>query len=111
MPTKPRLLTDQNAAPIQAVELSDDAVAISVGVASSADNLPSGAEMIRIGLDVDSYIRFASTVTTSNGHYFPKGVEILVVPELATQLAVISADGSSTGQGTMCSIAGSQYHN
>lgn len=111
MAYKPKLLTDQNSHAIQAVELGDDAVAIAVGLSSSADTIPAGAELIRIGIDVDCYIRFASTVTTSNGHYFPKGVEILVVPEGATQLANISADGSSTGNGTMCSCAGSQYHN
>jgi len=103
---KPKLLTDVNSVPIQAVEMADDAVAIAVGTSSSADALPTGSELIRIGIDVDCYIRFAATVTTSNGHFFPKGVEILVVPQSATQLANISADGSSTGNGTMASITG-----
>jgi len=107
----PKLLTDANAHPIQAVELADDAVAIAVGTSSSADTIPTGAVLIRIGIDVDCYIKFGAAVTTSNGHFFPKGVEVLVVPEGATQLANISADGSSTGNGTMCSISGTQYHN
>jgi hypothetical protein len=33
------------------------------------------------------------------------------VPEAATHMANISADGSSTGNGTMCSCTGSNYHN
>ena len=107
----PKLLIDSNGVGIQAVELADDAVAIAVATSSSADNIPTGATLIRYGVDVDCYIRFAATVTTSNGHFFPKGVEVLVVPEGATQVAVISADGSSTGNGTMCSISGTQYHN
>jgi len=104
----PKLPYDANANVIQAVELADDAVAIAVGTSSSADTIPTGAKLIRIGIDVDCYIRFAATVTTSNGHFFPKGVEILVVPEGVTQLANISADGSSTGNGTMCSLSGTQ---
>ena len=76
----PKLPYDANANVIQAVELADDAVAIAVGTSSSADTIPTGAKLIRIGIDVDCYIRFAATVTTSNGHFFPKGVEILVVP-------------------------------
>ncbi len=108
---KPKLLTDQNSIPIQAPELNDDAVAIGVALTSSADAIPTGAELIRIGIEVDCYIRFGTsgvTVTTSNGHFFPKGVEILVVPEKATHMANI---GLETGNGTMCSITGSNYDN
>lgn len=114
MASSPKLLTDVNAHPIQAPELADDAVAIAVGTSTSADAVPTGATLIRIGLDTACYIRFGTsgvTVTTSNGHYFPAGVEILVVPEDATHMANISADGSATGAGTMASVAGSNYHN
>lgn len=111
---KPKLLTDQNSHAIQAIELADDCVAIAVGLSSSADAIPANAELIRIGLDTDAYIRFGTsgvTVTTSNGHFFPKGVEVLVVPEEATHIANISADGSTTGNGTMASVTGSNYDN
>jgi hypothetical protein len=108
--SKPKLPYDVNGSPIQAVELADDAVAIGVALSSSADAIPAGAKLIRIGLDTDAYIRFGTSgvsVTVSNGHYFPKGVEVLVVPRGATHLANISADGSTTGAGTMASIAAS----
>ena len=108
---QPKLAYDSNGSAIQAVELVDDATAIAVGLSSSADAIPTGARMIRIGLDVDSYIRFGTsgvTVSATNGHYFPKGVEVLVVPRDATHLANISADGATTGAGTMASI-GSSY--
>jgi hypothetical protein len=106
---RPKLATDSNSHPIQAIELSDDAVAIAVGTSTSNDAIPTDAELIRIGLDVDAYIRFGAsgvTVTTTNGHFFPKGIEIFVVPIGATHVANISADGASTGNGTMASIAG-----
>ncbi len=105
----PKLVTDANGTAIQAVELADDAVAIAVGTSSTRDVIPAGARLIRIGIDVDCYIKFGDntvTATTSNGHFFPKGVEILMVPLGITDMANISSDGSSTGNGTMASIAG-----
>jgi hypothetical protein len=109
-----KLFNDANANVVQAIELADDAVAIAVGTGTSTDVLPTGAEIVRIGIDVDCYIKFGDasvTVTLSNGHYFPKGVEVLVVPEAATHMANLSADGSSTGNGTMASVAGTHYNN
>ncbi len=106
---KPKLATDINATPMQMAELADDATAVTVGLTSSVVAIPSGAEAVRVALSVDSSIRFglvSTTVTTSNGHYFPKGVEPFVVPNGATHIAVISYDGSSTGGGSVSTIGG-----
>ena len=91
---------------IQAIELRDDVVTLTVSGSSSAYALPSSSEVVRVAVSVDSYIRFGMsgvTVSSSNGHYFPKGVEVLVVPRepSATHLAVIAA--GSAGVGTLTS--------
>ncbi len=107
----PRLLTDDfSATGIQAVELNDDAVEITIGVASSSYAIPADGELLRIALSEDSFIRFGDsgvTVSAANGHYFPKGVEILVVPHApvndVTHFAVISGDGVATGYGSITS--------
>lgn len=106
--TQPKLVQDKNSHGIQVAELADDAVAIAVGAASSADVIPSGAKIIRVGIDTDCWIKFGTsgvTVTSTNGHYFPAGVEFFVVPDGATHLANIQH--TSSGNGTMCSVAGS----
>lgn len=103
-----RLLTDDFAsASIQAMELKDDAIPVTVGVASSSYAFTASSELVRIALSVDSYIRFGDsgvTVSSANGHYFPKGVEALVVPRapiVATHVAVIAV--GTAGVGTITS--------
>jgi hypothetical protein len=106
-----RLINDDfNSAAIQAMELMDDAVAVTIGLTTSSYALPSSAELVRVALSEDSFIRFGLsgvTVSSSNGHYFPKGVEVLVVPHppfAATHVAVIAAAGT-TGFGSITSGA------
>lgn len=110
----PKLLIDQNSAAIQAIELSDDCIPIAVGLTSSADAVPTGAKLVRIGIDTDCYIRWGSsaavTVSTTNGHFFPRGVEVLVVPKGVTHIANISADGVQTGTGTIASCQGTHLN-
>ena len=99
-----RLVTDDfSATAIQAMELSDDAVAVTIGLTTSNYAIPASSEIVRIALSEDSFIRFGGsgvTVSSSNGHYFPKGVEVLVVPRppvAATHIAVIAVDTAGVG--------------
>lgn len=104
---EPKLYIDQNSQPIPAIEVADDCVQVTFTGSSSATALPSGAKMVRIGLDEDAWIRFGTsgaTVAATNGHFFPKGVEVFVVPEGATHVAVIS--NGTNGNGTIGSVAG-----
>jgi len=103
----PRLLTDTFAsAPIQAIELGQETT-VAIGVASSNYDL-TDVRLVRVALSNDSWIQFGTsgvTVSASTGHYFPKGVEVLVVPHRPNQemfMAVISADGT-TGFGSLTS--------
>ena len=104
------LPVDADALPIQAVALADNRSTVSISGSSSAVALPSGVtagRIIRLALDTDSYIRFgtgATTVSSSTGHLFPAGVEVLVVPKDCTHVAFIAADGSSTGAGTISEV-------
>lgn len=104
-----RLLLDTHSAqPIQAIEL-DGVVTVTIGLASSNYGL-DGVDLVRVALSEDCWIRFVTgsggTVSPSNGHYFPKGVEVLVVPRKPgqqssdTHLAIISANGN-TGFGSL----------
>lgn len=92
---------------IQAIGL-DTVVTVTIGLTSSNYSL-STFDLVRVALSEDCWIRFVDgaggTVSASNGHYFPKGVEVLVVPpELRSPyLAVIAADGQ-TGFGSLTEV-------
>lgn len=103
-----RLLTDDfAAAPIQAIEL-DAPVTVTIALTSMNYGL-DGVALVRVALSEDCWILFGTgsfTVSASTGHYFPKGVEVLVVPRKPgqqssnTHMAVISANGN-TGFGSL----------
>jgi hypothetical protein len=105
----PRLLHDTFAAsPIQAIELGTP-VTVAIGNTSSNYAL-DGVKLVRVSLSEDCWIRFvegaAGTVSPANGHFFPKGVEVFVVPQKPgqqttnTHMAIISAAGN-TGHGSL----------
>lgn len=102
-----RLLLDANSAPIQAIEL-DGSVPVTIGLASSNYGLDF-VDLVRVALSEDCWIEFGtgSFVTSSaTGSYFPKGVEVFVVPRKPdqqstnTHISIISANGN-TGFGSL----------
>lgn len=68
-----------------------------VGASSTASALPSGADIVEIGVNTDSWLLFGtsgSTVSNSTGHYMPKGCAIYRVPAGATHLCHIQDSAS-----------------
>ena len=104
--TKVHLPRGKDGGYIQAISL-DTAETVTIGLTSSNYSL-SGFDLVRVALSEDSWVRFVEgsggTVSPSNGHYFPKGVEVLVVPRLIEPyMAVIAADGT-TGFGSLTKV-------
>lgn len=68
--------------------------------ASSVRSAALSADIYRIASNTGCYIKFGDDAVdaTANDIYFPAGVEVLVLPETATNLAVIqdSAGGTIT---------------
>lgn len=72
---------------------------VSLAGTTTATALPSGADIVEIGLSEDGYVLFGTSGATSSastGMFVPKGLVVYRVPSGATHLAHIAA--SSTGR-------------
>ena len=68
-----------------------------VGGASADTSLPTGAEIIEIGLTTGAYVLFSNggtTVTSSNGQYIPAGAVVYRVPDGADTISHIQESAS-----------------
>lgn len=85
-----KLRRDQNGIPLQALT-PNLAVNGTVGAVSASLVLPPECDYVRVASVNDCYIRFGTSGVTAAGTdiFFPKGSEVLGVPEGATHLAYI----------------------
>lgn len=97
--TKVQLPKDADSQSIQVLGLTDRASLTASTPAQTRTALPSGSEVVRVSLNVDSYILFGDSsvaATSSNGHFMPAGVEYFRV-STETHLSVVAESDAGVG--------------
>lgn len=83
---------DTRGNPVQALAPSTVA-SVAIGAVSANVAIPSGADVVRIGVTNDCFATFGISTVTTDGlkMFLPKGSEIFKVPTGATHVAFIQS--------------------